>query len=98
MSIAQADIAAGNTSRRITNAVIANPCVGGCPLPGCVENGIDADFDGDCDVDLTDLAFLLINFGTPTGMTNAQGDTDGDGDVDLTDLAQVLIRFGLVCH
>ena len=98
VSIAQADLGNGNTGRRIANVVVSSPCAAGCPLPGCVEGGIDCDFDGDCDVDLTDLAFLLINFGTPSGATNAMGDTDGNGTVDLTDLAQVLIRFGQVCH
>ena len=94
-----ATTAASDTSTLISNLVIPNPCEDlGCPLPGCVDPGADCDFDSDCDVDLTDLAILLANFGTPTGMTNATGDTDGDGDVDLTDLANVLARFGNVCH
>lgn len=68
----------------------------GCPQAGC-----DAgDLNGDCVVNLTDLATLLANFGTgpvpPTPPTG--GDTDGDGDVDLTDLARLLSQFGANCN
>jgi hypothetical protein len=48
-------------------------------------------------VDLSDLALLLANFGTPAGATFEQGDVDGDGDVDLNDLALLLSQFGLIC-
>jgi len=94
-----ATTALSNTSTLISNLVIPNPCEDlGCPNPGCVDPGVDADFNDDCRVELTDLAILLANFGTPTGMTNATGDTDADGDVDLTDLANVLARFGNNCN
>lgn len=53
------------------------------------------DVDGDGDVDLSDLALLLANFGTPSGAT--VGDVDGDGDVDLSDLAVLLANFGMTC-
>ena len=67
-----------------------NPIVGGpTPCPG--------DLDGDRDVDLSDLAVLLSNFGTPSGATPNDGDIDGDGDVDLTDLAVMLSAFGATC-
>lgn len=59
------------------------------PLPG------DVNSDGACD--LTDLAILLSNFGTPAGMARRHGDLDGDGDVDLSDLAVLLARFGTAC-
>jgi len=59
-----------------------------------VGGGIPGDLDGDGDVDLTDLAVLLANFGTLTGATYEQGDIDGDGDVDLADLATLLANFG----
>lgn len=65
-----------------------------CPNTGCDDGGIDADADGDCDVDLQDLAFLLAQFGT----SSSSGDTDNDGDVDLSDLANLLSRFGNVCR
>jgi hypothetical protein len=45
------------------------------------------DLDGDGDVDLTDLARLLGNYGMTEGATYEDGDLDADGDVDLTDLA-----------
>lgn len=73
-------------------------CVTGCPNAGCDDGGVDADFENNCEVNLTDLAILLANFGTATGATNATGDTDGNGDVVLTDLANTLARFGNVCH
>ena len=51
------------------------------------------DLDGDGDVDLSDLAQLLGNYGT-TGADYADGDLDGDGDVDLSDLAELLGHYG----
>lgn len=53
------------------------------------------DVDGDNDVDLTDLASLLTNFGASG--SGLPGDIDGDDDVDLTDLATLLTNFGLTC-
>lgn len=58
---------------------------------------LGADLNGDCAVDLTDLATLLAHFGMPAGASPAQGDVDGDGDVDLTDLANLLKNFGSTC-
>ncbi len=64
--------------------------------PACdVPNG-DADVDDDCDVDLSDLASVLANFGSVSA-AHSDGDTDFDGDVDLTDLANVLSLFGVAC-
>jgi hypothetical protein len=63
--------------------------IGGSDCPG--------DVDGDGDADLTDLATLLTNFGTPSNATREMGDLDGDGDVDLTDLASLLTVFGSSC-
>jgi hypothetical protein len=56
---------------------------------------------GDGDVDLTDLAVLLANFGG-SGLGCDQGDVEPapggvDGDVDLTDLAVMLANFGGTC-
>jgi hypothetical protein len=65
----------------------ADPCAG---LPA-------GDVDGDHDVDLTDLATLLTNFGVGSGATRAMGDLDGDMDVDLTDLSTLLTTFGSTC-
>jgi hypothetical protein len=55
------------------------------------------DLDGDNDVDLSDLAQLLANYGMTSGATYEDGDLDGDGDVDLSDLAALLAVYGTVC-
>jgi hypothetical protein len=55
---------------------------------------IVGDLDGDGDVDLSDLAALLANYGMASGATCADGDWDGDGDVDLSDLAALLANYG----
>ena len=61
----------------------------GSPLPG--------DLDGDCDVDISDLATILANFGLTSGALPEDGDLDGDGDVDISDLATLLSSFGSTC-
>ena len=48
-------------------------------------------------VDLTDLAELLGNYGITCGAEPEQGDLDGDGDVDLADLAALLGAYGTEC-
>lgn len=55
------------------------------------------DINGDHLVDISDLAGLLANYGTPSGATFEDGDLDGDGNVDLTDLSSLLARFGTSC-
>jgi len=55
------------------------------------------DLDGDNDVDLSDLAQLLGNYGMTSGATYEDGDLDGDGDVDLADLAALLGVYGTTC-
>lgn len=63
--------------------------------------GVDpcpADLDGDGDVDLSDLAALLANYGTTSGANPEDGDLDGDGDVDLADLAALLAVYGTTCN
>jgi hypothetical protein len=54
------------------------------------------DLDGDWDVDLSDLAQLLANYGMTGGATYE--DLDGDGDVDLSDLAALLAVYGTTCE
>jgi hypothetical protein len=55
------------------------------------------DLDGDGDIDLSDLAQLLSNYGETSGMFYEDGDLDGDGDVDLSDLAALLAVYGTTC-
>jgi len=55
---------------------------------------LPTDAQGDGDVDLSDLAIVLANFGTQEGATQSQGDSDSDGDIDLQDLATLLADFG----
>jgi len=56
---------------------------------------LPGDLDGDGDVDLSDLAQLLANYGVTSGATYEMGDIDGDGDVDLSDLAALLANYGM---
>ncbi|MFQ5807169.1 MAG: hypothetical protein ACE5I3_12040, partial [Phycisphaerae bacterium] len=55
------------------------------------------DLDGDDDIDLTDLAQLLGNYGTTSGAVYTDGDLDREGDVDLADLAALLSVYGTSC-
>ncbi len=64
-----------------------------CPETGCDRLDIE---NGDCRVDLADLAALLAHYGT-TGL-NVLGDVNWDGKVDLTDLALMLAAYGNVCQ
>ncbi len=98
-------------------------CSPGCPEPGASGKYCTADvwpndgdgwwnpwFEGDCRVQLVDLATLLSNYGTTSGATHEQGDVwpengdgwwedwnDGDGRIDLEDLAELLSQYGDDC-
>ncbi|MEM9353502.1 MAG: PEP-CTERM sorting domain-containing protein [Planctomycetota bacterium] len=52
----------------------------------------DADFDGDGDVDVSDVLTYQRGFGV--GTTQPEGDADGDGVVDADDLAVIESQFG----
>jgi hypothetical protein len=52
------------------------------------------DLDDDRDVDLDDLALLLIRYGESDA---CEGDLDCDGDVDLDDLTPLLAAYGTTC-
>lgn len=56
----------------------------------------DGDFDGDRDVDGSDLATFAADFGRTdcSGPPPCEGDFDGDGDVDGSDLATFAADFG----
>ena len=75
--------ACGDVVSRAANVVVA-------PRPR-------GDLDLDGDVDLSDLATLLANFGEADGATRTHGDLDLDGDVDLSDLSALLATFGERC-
>lgn len=55
------------------------------------------DYDGDRDVDLSDLGICLADFGCTAGPGLCTGDLDGDGDTDLSELGIVLAGFGQPC-
>jgi hypothetical protein len=57
--------------------------------PACV-----GDLDGSGSVDLSDLAAMLANYATTSGMCYDDGDMDFDRDVDLSDLAALLGNYG----
>ena len=61
-----------------------------------VEECCPCDLDGDCDVDLADLAELLGAYGCCQGDAcyNADADFDGSGCIDLSDLAELLGNYG----
>ena len=60
----------------------------GMTLPG--------DVDGDGDVDLSDLASVLVSFGLCVGDSgfDPHADFNGSGCVDLADLATLVTNFG----
>jgi len=70
-----------------------------CPNPGFAGVYCLADIEnGDCLVNLSDLARLLGNYGMVEGAVHDDGDLDDDGDVDLSDLASMLGQYGDDCN
>jgi hypothetical protein len=55
---------------------------------------ICGDLDHDGEVDFSDLAQLLGNYGMASGASFEDGDLDYDGDVDLTDLGELIGWYG----
>jgi hypothetical protein len=84
---------------RVDTPDTGNPGVPGPPIVdmGVYEYQCDGDLDGDGDIDLSDLAQLLANYGITTGACYTQGDIDLDTDVDLSDLAALLAVYGTTC-
>lgn len=87
----------------------------GCPNPGASGNFCTADCfphngdgiwnypadDGDCIINIQDLANLLAGYGTTTGATREDGDVfpvGGDGAVNIQDLAMLLGQYGDDCN
>ena len=58
--------------------------------------GIPGDFDGDCDVDGSDLTVFAADFGRTDCATGplCEGDLEPDGNVDGSDLAIFAVDFG----
>ncbi|MBI5865398.1 MAG: immunoglobulin domain-containing protein [Planctomycetes bacterium] len=56
-----------------------------------------ADLDCDGEVDISDLAILLSNFGRTDSPPRSDGNLDGDETVGLADLGILLAGFGAVC-
>ena len=54
----------------------------------------EGDFDGDSDVDGSDLAVFAADFGRTDCVDDCEGDFDNDGDVDGSDLAVFASDFG----
>ena len=73
------------------------PCNPGYRVSVIPDSPCPGDLDGDNDVDLSDLAQLLANYGATSGANPEDGDMDGDGDVDLSDLAALLAVYGTTC-
>ncbi|MCA9243403.1 MAG: hypothetical protein KDA32_05575, partial [Phycisphaerales bacterium] len=62
-----------------------------------LKGSLAGDVNGDCMVDLADLAGLLSHFGLGPDARIDDGDLNGDGMVDLSDLAALLAGFGGAC-
>jgi hypothetical protein len=73
---------------------------GGCPNPGQTGNFCTADINGDCIVDISDLALLLSAFGSVPGDGNYNpgADVAPPVGIDITDLALFLSQFGDNCN
>ena len=54
----------------------------------------EGDFDGDSDVDGSDLAVFAADFGRTDCSDDCEGDFEPDGDVDGSDLAIFAADFG----
>ncbi|MCA9243009.1 MAG: hypothetical protein KDA32_03570 [Phycisphaerales bacterium] len=81
-------------------ALIAAAPVGGLALADCAQTGCEkGDLNGDCLIDLSDLAGFLGAFGATTGDAAylADADFDDSGAIELSDLAGALAVFGRDC-
>jgi hypothetical protein len=74
---------------RIDMGAYGNTAEAGPALQYC-----EGDFDGDGDVDGSDLAVFSADFGRTDCVDDCEGDFDSDGDVDGSDLAIFSADFG----
>lgn len=57
------------------------------------------DFDGDCDIDIADIAMTAVRWNTVAGdgRYRALFDINVDGEIDIADIAAVAVRWGCQC-
>ena len=71
-------------------------------VPVTVTVNLRGDIDGDCDVDIFDLAAVGLAYGSQEGDQNWDPDADiyppgGDGKINVFDLAIVGLNYGNLC-
>lgn len=86
---------AGSYYVRATNSVTG--CSTNSFPAALTVNRLLCDLNYDTNVNLTDLAILLSNFGVPSGADYEEGDINADGRIDLSDLATLLAYYGRFC-
>ena len=82
---------------RPTTPDTGNPGTLGSPVVdmGAYEFQCPGDFNGDWQIDLSDLGAMLASYNSPGVYTN--GDMNGDGFVGLSDLGALLAVYGTSC-
>ena len=70
----------------------------GGDIPAC-SGSCQGDFDGDGDVDISDVQAVAFRWGTVLGDDNYDPcyDLDNDGDIDISDVQQVAFLWGSSC-
>ena len=71
-------------------------------VPVTVTVNLKGDVDGDCDVDIFDLASVGLAYGSQPGDSNWNPDADvyppgGDGIINIFDLATIGLNYGNTC-
>ena len=73
-----------------------------CPNPGTSGNYCSADLDGNCKIDIIDLATLLATYGLcpgdPMYVPEADFSDDGNPCIGLADLATLLAQYNDICY
>ena len=65
--------------------------------PRAVSTLSRSDVNGDCAIDLLDLALVSASYHAPYPFPHAQADINGDGAIDLLDLVLVAMNYGWRC-
>ncbi len=94
---AHASAVTGETN--LSNNNLTCPGGTGCGWSGPFTVKLKGDVDGDCKVDITDLALVGIAFGKTIGQPgfNAAADLNNDGIINIVDLVLVASSFGQTC-